>query len=74
MATDWSSIYVGRKVQIVLYRKEVWQKMALDNAKSSERSKTWTPEPAPLESQAEKLIRKSKKDPFIPIGEFGLGL
>ena len=48
--------------------------MALDNAKSSERSKTWTPEPAPLESQAEKLIRKSKKDPFIPIGEFGLGL
>lgn len=46
--------------------------MALDNAKSSERSKTWTPEPAPLESQAEKLIRKSKKDPFIPIGFAGL--
>eukprot|EP00794_Sanderia_malayensis_P003048 gene3048-3510_t len=42
------------------------------NANKSTKEARWTPDEIPVESQKEKLVRKSKRDPFIPIGVAGL--
>ena len=45
------------------------QEMSSGNMDNSKQTARWTPEDTPVESQTDKLIRKSKKDPFIPIGK-----
>ena len=43
--------------------------MAMEKGEERENVARWTPNDEPTESSTEKLIRKSKKEPFIPIGK-----